>query len=128
MEPRYLPPASARMQAMMNEFVIEIQAGLLVPQEAIDAFRAVTGALVPDCRVRGTIENSQDFGRLPFHQVEERVQANRVVVDDIDIELAEPVGRVESRFSHRAIALVEQRGEDIAPGIVVFTQDRKSTR
>ncbi len=43
-------------------------------------------------------------------------------MDDVDIELPEAVGGVESGFAHRTISLVEQCREQIARGVIVFAQ------
>ncbi len=41
-------------------------------------------------------------------RIEKGIKANWIVMDDVDVELSKPIGWVESRFAHGAIALIKQ--------------------
>src|SRR5215471_21828308 len=61
---------------------------------------------------------SHYFSRLRFHQVKQRIQAHRVIVDYVDAEGAEPVRRIESGFPHRPVTGKKQRRQLICLAVV----------
>ncbi len=58
---------------------------------------------------------------MRLHEIEQRVQTHRVVVDDVDAERPEAVRRIEAGLAHRAVALVEEGCQLVLPGIVVWS-------
>ena len=74
----------------------------------------------PHLRVCFAPQNVHDFSGLRFHQVEERIQAHRIEMDYVNAERAEAVRRVEARFAHRPVTLVEQRCELIGFSVVIL--------
>ena len=62
-----------------------------------------------------------------LHPVEQRVQADRHVVDDVHAERAEAVRGVEARLAHRAVALVEERRR-AGPALRVVEAARRRSR
>ncbi len=65
-------------------------------------------------------QQPRDFRRLHLHQVEQRIQADRSVVDDIHAERTEAIRRIEAGLPHRPVALVEQRRESIGLSVVIL--------
>ena len=71
--------------------IVVIQPVLCVPQEPVNALGARYPPSVPDLSLSLMPKETHDLGRLHFHKVEKRIQADRIVVDYIHAKWAEAV-------------------------------------
>src|SRR5690606_21918273 len=83
-----------------------------------DEFSAVPGSTFPAGGHAAIAERFVQSGEILLHLMKQHVETDRSVVNDIDVEGAETVGRIKARFAHGAIAFIEQVGETVYAGIV----------
>lgn len=104
------------------EVVVEVETGGFVPHEAVDRGGAVRSASGPERRFTRLVKQGRDRRRVHLHAVEQRVEANRVVVEDAGAEGAEARRGIEARFAHGAVGHIEE-GREAVRGAVVEARD-----
>jgi hypothetical protein len=105
--------------ALRLEVVVEVEPRLRVPQVAVDRRAPGPRPLAPAPGRVGLAQQLLDLRGVLLHLVEERVETHRRVVDHVDVQRSEALGRVEARFAHRAVALVEERRQPVGLRVVV---------
>src|SRR5215813_11667077 len=97
-----------------DEIKVRVQAALGVPQVAIDRLPAGTRHLSPALGVGGLAELLCESREIELVAVEQTVQVHGRVVMRRASECAEVEVDVETRFTHRPIAVVVIGGQSIA--------------
>ena len=106
--------------APVREVVIEIKPGALVPHELVYQLGARGRPLLPLLRFPAPAQFGLNCRHVVFHDVKQRVQTNRVVMNDVDVERPEAVRRIETRFPHRAVTFIKQRGQPVVRAVVIL--------
>ena len=87
------------------EVVVVVEAGGVVPEEAVDGLEAVAGGGAPGDGVGGVAERGGDEGEVALVLVEESVEVDGGEVLRGAAEGAEAEAGVEAGFAHGAVAL-----------------------
>lgn len=74
----------------MDEVIVEVESLFGIPRQVVDSAGSFPRPPAPLCRVVGMAEDLRDFGGLSLHQVEKGIQADRIVMDNIDVKRAKP--------------------------------------